>query len=106
HHQHAEDQRQADGEQHIDRAERKPGEQLHGEKVECQTGHRMLQKTVRATMARTVPLTTWGQALWPSASQDRRFASFGSSTASTLNTSSGPFSGFDFDSMMSTDCTA
>ena len=36
--QHAEDQRQADGEQDIDGTKRQPGEQLHGDQIESQAG--------------------------------------------------------------------
>ena len=86
-------------------AERQTGEQLQRDQIETQTGHGYLQRG-RAPMMDARPLVQMVQDLWPSASQVRRFFSVGSSVARTLKTSASPFSGFDLDSMMRTDCTA
>src|SRR5262249_21444965 len=107
HGQHAENQGKTDRKQHINRAEREPGEQLQCNEVEAQTGHvkpsmRIAKERERAELAHP---RFRHQALWPSSSQLRRLASLGSSVEMISNTSASFFMSFDFDLMTSTDCT-
>ena len=63
HGQHAEDQRKADREQHVDRAQREAGKQLQRDQIETETGH-ALSPAGDARPRRGTPRLR-RQALWP-----------------------------------------
>jgi len=92
--QHAEDERQPNGEQGVNRPQRNAGDELQPEQLGCEFNH----DQARPSRSRDQPLC-------PSSLQDRKFDSLGASILATEKTSFLSFIPLDLDSTMMIDCT-